>query len=243
MAGMAHPLIPSSFGSRTVSGVPRLPPSARSLSANRTGVVLTAAIRGRLLALRHVSRNPLTLLLGGLVASLMAATVIDPGLHGQLVARLSVSWPHLGAGQLWRLPTSSLVQEDPGFVWPIGVLLAVLPAAESRLGTLRALLVYVVCDAASSLLALGALEIIGDQRLASEPNIGSSAGLLGLLAAWIATLGPPRRCRAGWALGAGLLLALVIDPELAAVQHVIAAITGGLLGSSRIHLRRRSSVR
>ena len=204
---------------------------------------MRAVIDGCLVALRHVSRYPLTLLLGGLIASLMAATVIDPGLHGRLVARLSVSWPHLAAGHLWRLPTSSLAQEDPGFVWPIAVLLAVLPAAESRLGTVRTLLVYVVCDAASSLLPLGALEIIGDPQLASEPNIGSSAGLLGLLAAWIATLRAPHRCRAGWALGVGLLLALVIDPELAAVQHVIAAITGGLLGSSTIHLRRRSSVR
>jgi hypothetical protein len=154
---------------------------------------------------------------------------------------LSVSWPEIGAGRLWRLPTSSLVQEESGVVWPIAALLAALPVAEARLGTLRALLAYVVSDAASSLLALGALAIIGDERLAAEPNIGNSAGLLGLLAAWIATLPAPHRGRAGAALGLGVGIALAIDPELAAVQHVIAAATGGLLGSSAFHLRRRSS--
>jgi hypothetical protein len=85
----------------------------------------------------------------------MVATVIDPGLHACLVDSLSVSWPEIGAGRLWRMPTSSLVQEESGFVWPIAALLAVLPAAEARLGTLRTLLVYVICDAVSSLLALG----------------------------------------------------------------------------------------
>jgi hypothetical protein len=188
-----------------------------------------------------VPRYPLTLLLGGLIVGLMVATVIEPGLHARLVDGLSVSWPEIGAGRLWRMPTSSLVQEDSGFVWPIAALLAVLPAAEARLGTLRTLLVYVICDAVSSLLALGALEVIGDGRLASEPNIGSSAGLLGLLAAWIATLPAPHRGRAGAALGLGVALALAIAPDLAAVQHVIAAVTGALLGSSIVHLRPRSS--
>jgi hypothetical protein len=189
-----------------------------------------------------VSRYPLTLLLGGLLVALMVATVADPGLHGRLVARLSVSWPHVGAGHLWRLPTSSLVQESSGWVWPIAALLAALPAAEARFGALRTLLIYVVCDAASSLLALGALEVVGDRRLAAEPNIGSSAGLLGLLAAWIATLRPPGRRQAAGALGAGLGIALVVDPELAAVQHVIAAVTGALIGSSWVHLQRRTSL-
>lgn len=188
-----------------------------------------------------MSRYPLTLLLGGLLVALMLGTVVDPGLHGRLVARLSVSWPHLGALHLWRLPTSSLVQEQSGFVWAIAALMLALPAAEARFGSLRTLLIYVVCDAASSLLALGALELIGDERLAAEPNIGSSAGLLGLLAAWIVTLRPPARRQAGGALAAGLAIALAVDPELAAVQHIIAAVTGALLGSSAIHLRPRSS--
>jgi membrane associated rhomboid family serine protease len=189
-----------------------------------------------------VRRYPLTLLLGSLLVALMVATVIDPGLHPRLVDRLSVSWPEIGAGRLWRVPTSSLVQEESGFVWPIAALLPVLPAAEARLGTLRTLLVYVICDAASSLLALGALEIVGDQRLAAEPNIGSSAGLLGLLAAWIATLPAPHRGRAGAALALGVVIALAIDPELAALQHIIAVATGALLGSSVTHLGRRASV-
>jgi hypothetical protein len=188
-----------------------------------------------------VPRYPLTLLLGGVLVALMVATVIDPGLHPRLVDRLSVSWPQIGDGRVWRLPTSSLVQEESGWVWPIAALLAALPAAEARLGALRALLVYVICDAVSSLLALGALEIIGDERLAAEPNIGSSAGLLGLLAAWIATLPAPHRGRAGVALALGVGIALVIVRDLAAVQHVIAAATGALLGSSVVHLRRRSS--
>lgn len=188
-----------------------------------------------------LARYPLTALLGGVLAVLMVATVVHSGLHDWLVARLGVTWPLITAGRLWRMPTSTLVQEDGGIVWPIVALLAVLPVAETRFGPVRALVTYVLCDALCTVLGLGALDLLGDRQLAATPNVGSSAGLLGLLAAWIAQLAPPHRLRAATALAAGLTAALVFDPELASVQHVIAAAAGGLLGSSWSHLRRGSS--
>jgi membrane associated rhomboid family serine protease len=193
--------------------------------------------------LRLASRVPLTVALGGVLAALMAASAVAGSTHRDLVDALGVTWPDLAHGRLWRLPTSSLVQEDAGIVWPIVALLPALPVAEARMGPARTLLTWVAADAAATVLALAALEAAGD-RLATAPNIGSSAGLLGVLAAWTMLLPERHRRRAVAALGAGLALALVVDPELAAVQHVIAAVVGGLLGhrlrSSPTHLRRRS---
>jgi len=181
-------------------------------------------------------RLPATLALGGLLLALMVATVLHAPPHSVLVERLGVSWPDLEHLRLWRVATSSLVQDDSGVVWPIVALLPALAAAELRFGPAPAVAAYVLVDVVSTVPVLAVLAAAaaagsrGAGRLADAPNIGSSAGLVGLLAAVIAACRARTRRRAAAALAAGLAAALALDWELASVQHVVAALAGAAAG-------------
>lgn len=173
-----------------------------------------------------------TLALGGTIVWLMAASAGDPSYHETLASRFAMSWSAVAGLELWRIPLSSIVQQDAGWIPQIVLLLGALVLAEARLGTRRTLATYVACDALSTLPVLVVLHLVGPLipgagRLADAPNLGSSAGLYGLLAASIASLAPGRvRTGAALGLGATLLVAGVVDPELGAWQHVIAATLG-----------------
>lgn len=188
---------------------------------------------------------PVTLVLGTILITFMVASAGRAPWYHWLVIHLGVTWPDIAALRLWRVPTSSLVQEQPGIVWPIVALLPVLVAAERRFGSARTFATYALLDATSTVPVLGSLAFAGTagsstaQRLAETPNLGSSAGLVGLLAALIATLGGRARRLAAGALVVGLACGLALDWELAGVQHVIAAIAGGVAGLwlSRANLR------
>jgi hypothetical protein len=68
--------------------------------------------------------------------------------------------------------------------------------------------------------------------------MGSSAGLIGALGAWIAALAPRTRWRWGLGLAGALAVGMAVQPGLAGVQHVIAAIVGAAVG---VALTRRMS--
>jgi hypothetical protein len=76
-------------------------------------------------AARTARRLPATLALSALLIALMVATTLHAPSHSVLVQRLGVSWRDLQQLRLWRVATSSLVQDDTGVVWPI---VALLPA-------------------------------------------------------------------------------------------------------------------
>lgn len=187
-------------------------------------------------AARSARRLPATLGLGGLLLALMVATLLHAPSHSLLVQRLGVSWPDLEHLRLWRVATSSLVQDDSGVVWPIVALLPALAAAELRFGSVATVAAYVLVDIVSTVPVLAGLALAGvggsqgAERLAELPNIGSSAGLVGVLAAAIAVHGGRTRRLAAAALGAGLAAALALDWELASVQHAIAALAGAAAG-------------
>jgi hypothetical protein len=190
-------------------------------------------------------RLPATLALGGLLLALMVATVLHAPPHSVLVLRLGVSWRDLEHLRLWRVATSSLVQDDTGVVWPIIALVPALAAAELRFGSAMTVGAYVLIDVVSTVPVLAALALAGAaglrgaERLADLPSIGSSAGLVGVLAAVIAALrGRPRRLAAA-ALAAGLAAALAFDWELASVQHAIAALAGAAAGITLTRRRPR----
>ena len=191
-------------------------------------------------------RFPVFFLLGTTLIALMAAGALSASWYGALVRHLGVTWPEIAALELWRVPTSSLVQEDTGVVWAILLLLPVLAVAERRFGPARTLATYVLVDAISTAPVLAALALAGAagsapaRRLADTPNLGSSAGLVGLLAAWIATLGGRARRLSVVALGIVLAGALAFDWELAAVQHAVAAIAGATVGLWLSPRRRRA---
>ena len=176
-----------------------------------------------------------TLSLGGITVWLMAASAGDPAYHQALADRFAVSWPALAGLELWRIPLSSLVQEDVGWVPQILALLGALAFTEARLGTRRTLVSFVVCDALSTVPVLTGLHLAGAwvpaaARLADVPNLGSSSGLYGVAAAGIASLAPSRlRTSAALAFAGGLLATGAMDPELSAWQHALAATVGATL--------------
>lgn len=180
-------------------------------------------------------RLPVTLGLGGLLLALMVANGLRTPPHSVLVQQLGLSWRDLERLRLWRMATSSLVQDGTGVVWPIVALLPALAAAELRFGSAPAAAVYLLSDLVSTVPVLALLALAGTagsrgaERLAGLPNVGSSAGLFGVLAAVVAA--SPGRVRriAASVLVAGLAASLALDWELAGVQHVIAALVGAAL--------------
>lgn len=184
-------------------------------------------------------RLPVTLTLGAVLLALMVATVLGSPSHAQLVRVLGLSWPDLEHLRLWRVLTNSLVQDDTGVVWSIVVLLPALAVLELRSGSAAAAGTYLLCDIASTVPVLLALGLAGDagsagaERLAAQPNVGSSAGLIGVLAAVIGSSRSRARPVFAVVLAAFLAGSLVFDWELAGVQHAIAAAIGAAVGLQR----------
>lgn len=164
---------------------------------------------------------------------LMAATAGDPGCHAMLADRLGLDWPDLTGLRWWRVPLSPLLQEDVGIRWSIIALFPALFLAESRLGSRLMLLAFFACDALSSVPTLAALEGLGNvgfteaRELAGEPNLGSSSGLIGLLAVWVGSL--PATNRRAWAVAALAVFVaanLAVERDLASIQHGVAMMVG-----------------
>lgn len=183
-----------------------------------------------------VRRYPVSLGLLGVTLWLMTVTQEDASFHGRLVSALGLSWPDLEKGELWRIPASALVNEEPGLQWAIILLLVFVPLAESRLGSVRTLVTFFVADLASSLSTLSVLraaDLAGDEQageLARTHDVGSSSGCYGLAAALAVSLPPGRtRLLASGVLAAWLAGALVVNRDLADAQHAISAAAGAAL--------------
>lgn len=183
-----------------------------------------------------VRRFPVSLVLLGVTLWLMTVTQEDVVFHERLVSALGLSWPDLERGELWRIPASALVNEEPGLQWAIILLLVFVPLAESRFGSVRTLVTFFVADLASSLSTLSVLrvaDLAGDEQageLARAHDVGSSSGCYGLAAALAVSL-PPGRTRlvAAGALSVWLVGALVVNRDLADAQHAISAAAGAAL--------------
>ncbi len=220
---------PRYFAYAAAAELPRVA-AATALASERPGRGPTA---DRLAGLAR--RYAGTLALGGTILWLMAASAGDPVYHQALADRFAVSWPALAGLELWRIPLSSIVQEDVGWVPQILLLLGALAFAEARLGTRRTLATFVACDVLSTVPVLVGLHLIGARlpsagRLADEASLGSSAGLYGVLAAGVASLAPSRlRTAAALTLATTLIVAGAVDPELSAWQHALAAGIGATI--------------
>ncbi|MEZ5412416.1 MAG: flippase-like domain-containing protein [Acidimicrobiales bacterium] len=177
-------------------------------------------------------RFPVTTAVTALVTWLMAATAFDPRLHGQLLRQYGISWGDLTRLQLWRLPTSQLLQTRPGWVGTnLLLLVAFLPLAEWRLGSARTAAVLAVADWSSTLSVLAGLRLaaaLGDAgaaHLIAARDAGTSSALYAAAAATAASL---PRGRARLAAGGGLALwlgtQLVVHHRLFDVQHAAAAL-------------------
>ena len=115
----------------------------------------------------------------------------------------------------------------------IALFLCVLPLAERRLGTRRTVIVFFLCDWASTVLALVGLRIaalLHDQdadRLLLMRDAGPSSGAWAL-AIVVGGYLPSRFARVATtsAIGTFLAFALVVHHRLFDVQHALAALAG-----------------
>lgn len=177
-------------------------------------------------------RFPVTTAVTAFVVWLMAATAVDPDLHGQLLRQYGIRWADLVHLQLWRLPTSQLLQTRPGWVTTNLLLLAAsLPLGEWRLGSARTAAVLALADWSSTVAVLVGLRLaaaLGDAgaaHLIAARDAGSSSALYAVAAATAASL-PGRRSRlaAGGALALWLGTELAVHHRLFDLQHAAAAL-------------------
>lgn len=182
-------------------------------------------------------RYPAAISLGGVVLWLMAATRGDPTFHEGLVRRFGLAWDDLAQLELWRLVTSALVNDQPGYMWSVLVLLVPgMLLAERRLGCRLTLGGFVLTDVVASLsvtLGLRLVAAVGSEEatgLLATRDAGSSAGAIGLLAAVAVTL-PGRRAQlvGSAALGVALVTAAAIAPGVTNSEHLIAGLVGCVL--------------
>lgn len=183
--------------------------------------------RSVLTRVRRVARRvPFSCALIGVITWLMVVTRIDPDSHRPLLRAIGLSWHDLIRLQVWRLPTSQLMQTSPGLVWSIVALCFIAaPIAEWRAGTTKAILVFFLCDWVSTITVLIGDQIVhGAAAHSAVRDAGSSSGAWALTMLVLSTI-TNRRLR-NIALGlafAFLVTALVVHHRLFDAQHFVAA--------------------
>ncbi len=172
-------------------------------------------------------RLPFSCALIGVITWLMLVTAIDTDGHPALLRSIGLSWHDLSRLQVWRLPTSQLIQTSPGLVLSIVALCFIAaPIAEWRAGTVKAVAMFFLCDWVSTVSVLVGRQIVGGVS-AEHPSIrdaGSSSGAWALTFLALSTI-PNRRARivALATACAFLLVALVVHRRLFDLQHILAA--------------------
>ncbi|MEO7369350.1 MAG: phosphatidylglycerol lysyltransferase domain-containing protein, partial [Ilumatobacteraceae bacterium] len=179
--------------------------------------------------LRRIARRvPFSCALIGVITWLMIVTAIDTDGHPALLRAIGLSWHDLIRLQMWRLPTSQLIQTSPGFVLSIvGLCFVAAPIAEWRAGTIKAVVMFFLCDWVSTIIVLVGEQIVGGTP-AEHPSIrdaGSSSGAWALTLLAVSTI-PNRRVRIGALASAFafLVATLVIHRRLFDVQHLVSAV-------------------
>ena len=197
---------------------------------------------------QHVVRTyPFSVALAALVTWFMTATAVSRGTFTALLRRFGLAWRDLLHLELWRLPTSQLLQPHPGFVWTNVVLIvALVPWAERRLGTWRTAATFFFGDWISTILVLIGIRLSSGLGYAHAHELlrvrdsGASSGTWALAAAIAWTL-PRGRVRTTAVVGVFTVLAgaLVVDHRLFDLQHLLAAV-GAIALVEVSHLRRGS---
>lgn len=204
-------------GSRTAPGatVTRLRPVARFVRAAPFCVALTAALW----------------VLGAVTGSLLTG----PG--PKLRAVVGLGAQSLAQDRWWAPITSTLWSSGlPGYLSVTVLLLAVCAPMERRVGTARAVALYVGCQVAGAALTLGTIRIgtwAGDVwagRLAGEIAVGPSPGAIGLILAASAVLDPLWRRRLRVLVGAALITTMLYAGDLADVVRLASGLVGLVAG-------------
>ncbi|MGZ4771580.1 MAG: bifunctional lysylphosphatidylglycerol flippase/synthetase MprF [Ilumatobacteraceae bacterium] len=199
--------------------------------------------RSMLTRVRRIARRmPFSCALIGVITWLMVVTRIDSDSHKTLLRAIGLGWHDLIRLQVWRLPTSQLMQTSPGLVWSIVALCFIAaPIAEWRAGTMKTVILFFLCDWVSTISVLIGTEIVGSPT-AQHPSIrdaGSSSGAWALTFLVLSTIHDRRRRNVAFGVaGAFLVTALVVHHRLFDVQHLVAA-AAALVGISVMARRDR----
>lgn len=200
-------------------------------------------------AVRVLRQFPFSAATMFVVTWLMAVTALDEGTYRHLVRHFALGWNDLLHLQLWRQPTAQLLQTRPGWVFSnLLLLVAVLPLAERRLGSLRTIVLFFGGDALSTIPVLVGLRLA--TALGSEPaahalarrdgGLSSGAWVLAAALAWTM---PKGRLRNAVLAGEGLVLVglVAFRHRLFDLQHLVAALAGiGLIAV--LNRRRRTQL-
>jgi membrane associated rhomboid family serine protease len=135
-------------------------------------------------------------------------------------------------GEWWRYLAAPFVYDDIGYLFVVGIALAIfLPGVERRLGVVATTLLVIACGALGMLAAVGLDSALGD----GVPLAAGGNGIaLGVLGAWLALREADRRSDPtveydpfAVAVAASVLLLLPVVEDFASVW---AGIVGGLCG-------------
>jgi membrane associated rhomboid family serine protease len=164
------------------------------------------------------------------IGASIAMTLVQRALDKPLTDLGAIGGPV--GNELWRYLAAPFAYEDIGYLFVVGIMVAIFgPGLERRLGSIPTLVLMVACGSLGMLAADGIETAIGDVTVAA----GGNGLALGALAAWFAL----RRSEArgaidddydaiGVAVAAAVLLALPIFEDTA---NAFAGLAGGVVGA------------
>jgi hypothetical protein len=183
---------------------------------------------------KRLLRLRFTVAIGSVVLALQIA-LRDPARHARGVRALGTNWATLTSGEVWRLVTGVLTQDQPWLRWSILLPFAWVGIAEWHLGWRMTALSFFVCDLVSTIGTLVVLRIAAPHSEWATEQItrfdcGSSAAIYGTLAAFCASRRGPNAWIAPVLLVQSMVTIWLVDRRLSDVQHLIAVAVGLLLG-------------
>ena len=181
---------------------------------------------------RSIARAfPVSLAVSGLIIWLMAVSAIDRESHASILRHFGLGWHDLARLQLWRLPSSQLIEDRPGFVWSnVALCLIVLPIAEWTVRSRRTIATFFLGDWISTVPVLIAVRLAAASGNSSAletirgRDSGPSSGAWALAATVAMSLEHriARRVAVG-TIFVFLLGALLLHHRLFDIQHVVSA--------------------
>ncbi|TDD82175.1 hypothetical protein E1293_17150 [Actinomadura darangshiensis] len=193
-------------------------------------------------------RYPMPLTFLGLFAAmwLVQALILPPGARHAVIAWASTNLANLAVNPVGTMVASAFVAEGSQGVLLIAAAIGLFPITR-RFGNLRAVVLVAAAHVAATLISQGIALVRLEAGLLSDsirtiPDVGPSYVLCAaLVAAFLYGRGRVRRLvpLAGWCALAPVLLAGLRTLDIAAVGHLVAMLTGALVGGLLLLLERR----
>ena len=173
-----------------------------------------------------IVRLRFTILVGAVVLAIQLA-LADPTTHTKALRRLGTNWHTLTSGQLWRLVTGILTEDQPGLRWSILIPFIWVGVAEWHLGWRHVAIIFVISDWLSTVPVLVVLRLAATHSAWSAQEIarfdcGSSSAIFGTLAAFCASRRGPNAWLAPVLLVQTMGTIWLTNHRLSDVQHLVA---------------------